>query len=489
LPELRYSARLFRHAAGILMRSALLAALATLAIASAAPAAQPPDGGVRSIPGAERIQSITLDNGLTIIVWPDFDIPNVVLYNWVHVGSRNEAPGITGLAHFFEHMMFNGTSRRAPGEFDRLMEANGGSNNAFTSDDVTVYQDWFPRSALELILDLESDRLQNLAFVPEVVESERNVVYSERRLRVEDDNGGMLSEQVQATAFIAHPYHFPTLGWPSDIKSWRLEDLQAFFHTHYAPNNCTLIFVGAVKPEDIFALARRYFGPIPRQEPPPPVRTQEPEQQGERRVRIEIDAQTPLLQVAYHALSARDARAPVANLLISVLTEGDASRLHRLLVEQEKVAIDVQGYLQQGFDPGLLWILITVPTGVDPSRTEGVLTAELERVAAEGVTEAELKRAKNLFASGFWKGLATIDGKATALGEHAVFDGDYRKLFDEPAAYERVTRDEIRKLAAEILKTRNRTVGTLVPKPAAEPKPTEEPDPAEVPKPAGEPKP
>src|SRR5436305_9776186 len=141
-----------------------------------------------AVPGREAVRETTLANGLRVIVWPVHDIPNIALYNWVRAGSRNEAPGITGLAHFFEHMMFNGTTRRQPGEFDRLMEAQGGSNNAFTSDDVTGYQDWFPRNALELVFDLESDRVANLAFAPAVIESERGVVYSERRLRVEDSN-------------------------------------------------------------------------------------------------------------------------------------------------------------------------------------------------------------------------------------------------------------------------------------------------------------
>lgn len=419
-----------------------------------------------TLPNADKIETLTLDNGLTIVVWPDFDIPNVVLYNFVRVGSRNEAPGITGLAHFFEHMMFNGTSRREPGEFDRLMEANGGANNASTSDDVTIYQDWFPRSALEVIFDLEGDRLQNLAFTPAVIESERGVVYSERRLRVEDDNSGLLFEQVQSTAFVAHPYQFPTIGWPSDIKSWRIEDLQKFFRTYYAPNNCAMVFVGAVEPKDIFALARKYLAPIPRQAAPEPIRTIEPEQLGERRVLVEAEAQTPLLQVAYHGVAAADARMPAARLLMWILTEGDASRLHRLLVEKEKAAIAVQGYLQEGFDPGLFWIFTVVPTGGDPAHTEALLTQELERVAREGVTEAELIRAKNLFAVAFWKEIGTIDGKAEALGQYQTFQGDYRKLFDAPATYENVTREDVRKVAETLLRRTQRTVGTLVPKPA-----------------------
>src|SRR5262245_15320501 len=187
------------------------------------------------VPGADQVQAVTLANGMQIIVWPDRDIPNIALFNWVHVGSRNEVPGITGLAHFFEHMMFNGTSSRPQGEFDRILEANGARNNAFTTSDVTVYQDWLPRAALATVFEVEADRLRNLAFDPKVIESERGVVHSERRLRIDDSLVGRLQEQVQATAFLAHPYGIPTIGWPSDIESWRIEDLKKFFATYYAP--------------------------------------------------------------------------------------------------------------------------------------------------------------------------------------------------------------------------------------------------------------
>src|SRR3954467_332209 len=208
-------------------------ALIALCLTAAAGAANKPakTAPATQVPGAEQVSSMTLANGMKVIVWTDRDIPNVALYNWVRVGSRNEVPGITGLAHFFEHMMFNGTSKRAPGEFDRSMEAQGGSNNAFTTDNVTVYQDWIPRSALDLVFDLESDRLEHLSFDPKVVESERGVVYSERRLRTQASHDALLPEQVQATAFVAHPYQIPTVGWPADIKSWKIEDLQKFFRT------------------------------------------------------------------------------------------------------------------------------------------------------------------------------------------------------------------------------------------------------------------
>src|ERR1044071_3324498 len=196
------------------------------------------------IAGADQIEAATLANGMQIIVWPDRDVPNLALYNFVRVGSRNEAPGITGLAHFFEHMMFNGTSTRAPGEFDRTLEANGARSNASTTSDLTIYQEWFPKAALRTVFDMEADRLRNLSFDPKVIESERGVVYSERRLRVDDSSIGRLQEQVQAAAFTAHPYGIPTIGWPSDIEAWTLQDLKAFFASYYAPNNCTLVLVG-----------------------------------------------------------------------------------------------------------------------------------------------------------------------------------------------------------------------------------------------------
>ena len=445
----------------------------SLAVAGVAATPAKPAPATR-VPGADHVHATTLANGMKVIVWTDRDIPNVALYNWVRVGSRNEVPGITGLAHFFEHMMFNGTSKRQPGEFDRQMEAQGGSNNAFTSDNVTVYQDWVPRSALDLVFDLEADRLANLSFDPKVIESERGVVYSERRLRTEDSNEGFLFEQVQATAFVAHPYQFPTIGWPADIQGWKIEDLQSFFKTYYAPNNCTLILVGDVSAEEGFALAKRYLEPIPRQAPPPPVRTVEPEQLGEKRVYVGRNALTPLMYLAYKSPAANDPQGPAINLLVSILTEGDSSRLHRLLVEEKKLAIEVGGSFQEGFDPGLTWLTLTLPEGADVAAVEKVLDEALAQVVSQGVTDAELARAKNLYASTFWKQLATINGKASLLGSFEVFEGDYQKLFDSPATYEKVTREDVQKAAALVFQKNHRTVGVLTapPEEAAAPQAT-----------------
>ena len=422
-------------------------------------------------PGRESVRSFQLANGLKLIVWPVRNIPNVALYNWVRAGSRNEAPGITGLAHFFEHMMFNGTGRRRAGDFDKLMEAQGGSNNAFTSDDVTVYQNWFPRDALELIFDLEADRIGHLAFDPEVIESERGVVASERRLSVDDNNHGHLAEQVQAAAFLVHPYQFPTIGWPADIQSWKLGDLQKFFRTYYAPNNQTFVLAGDVSPDEVLALARQYLEPIPRQDSPEPVRALEPEQAGERRIVVRRNAQTPLLQYAYKAPAAADVRAPALNLLISILVDGDASRLYRELVENRKVIVDVGGHWHEGFDPALFWLYFTLAEGSDPDVVQTVIDAELARLAHDGVTAEELRRAKSMAAVAFWKKLSTIDGKAQLLGEYEIFHGDWAKLFTAPAELERVTAEDVRAVAREVLDVNRRTVGVLIPDPEAEGEP------------------
>ena len=364
----------------------------------------------------KEISSFNLPNGLKVIVWPDHDIPNVALYYFVRAGGRNEHPGVTGIAHFFEHMMFNGTKKRRQGEFDQEMEAAGGSNNAYTNNDVTVYMDWFPRSALETIFELEADRLKNLAIDPDVVESERSTVYSERRQGVDDDNDGRLFEQMFANAYVAHPYQNPVIGWPSDIENWTQQDLEDFFRTYYAPNNLTMVLVGDVTPEEIYLLADQYFSPIPRQHPPDPVTVVEPEQQGERRFLIETNAPTPLLHVAFHAGATSDPETLHMDLLLAILAEGSSSRLHRALVEEEQLALSVGSWQSDGFDPGLVY---------------------------------------------FWRSLQTINGKASALGNFETFTGDYENLFAVPERLGETTADQLQAVAAEVFRRSNMTTGIL----------------------------
>ena len=449
----------------MLARACSAAALVLgLALGAAAQAAAP------EVPGADQIATRTLSNGMKVVVWPDRDIPNVAMYTWYRVGSRNERPGITGISHFFEHMMFNGTKTRLPGEFDRLMEGSGGRNNAYTSSDVTVYQNWFPSSVTGVIFDLESDRMRNLDFDAKKVESERGVVYSERRSSVDNDNFGTLLEQMKATAYVAHPYQIPTIGWPSDIEGWKVTDLQDYYRQYYAPNNAVIFVVGDVDPAAVFKLADQYLANIPAQPAPPAVTTREPPQLGERRLRIKREAQTPLLAMAWHTAAAADREARVMEVLLSILGDGDSSRLYQRLVEKEQAAVDIGTAVDAGFDPGLAYVYAVVPPGGDVNRTEQLIDEEIARLAKDGPTPTELTKARNQALVGFWRGLETISGKAQALGDYEIFHGDYRKLFGAPADYESITADEVKNAAATVLRRENRTVGVLEPKvdPAAQ---------------------
>lgn len=398
-------------------------------------------------------------------------MPNVALYLFFKVGSRNERPGVTGISHFFEHMMFNGAKKYGPKQFDIQMEKAGGRNNAYTSRDVTVYTDWFPRSALELMFDMEADRIRDLSFDPKIVESERGVVSSERRTSVDNNPFGTLYEQLNATAYIAHPYQWPVVGWASDIEAWTMEDLKAHYRMGYAPNNCVVVVSGDVTPADVLPLAKKYFEPIPRQEPPPPVRTVEPPQLGERRVEVRRPANLPLLMVSYHAGAAKDPDLPVYEVIESLLTGGRSSRLHRRLVEKDQLVLSANGGISPSLDPGQFLFTFQIRSGKQPAAAEKALYEELERLSRDPVPAEELQKARNQILAGFYRQLKTIAGKANLLGSYEVFYGAWSRINEAPARIEKVTAADVQRVAARLFSPRNRTVGTLMPEQRAEVKP------------------
>jgi len=436
-----------------------------------------PDAATRLVAPSNRrtpaeIRSFTLDNGMKVIVWPDHDIPNVALYLFVRAGGRNEVPGITGLSHFFEHMMFNGSEEVPPGGFDTIMEAAGGANNGYTTVDMTVYQDWFPRSALDTVFALEGDRFANLAIDPDVVESERGVVYSERRLRIDNDSAGRLYEQVVATAYLAHPYRLPVVGWPSDIESWQQADLEAYFKTYYAPNNTVMVIAGDVTAEDALNYTRTYFGDIAAQPPPGDVRTVEPEQQGARRVAVTAPGQSPLLHMAFHSGRATDPQALPLELLMNILVNGDSSRLHRTLVEELEVAISVDSMIEGAIDPALVYLYLALPADGNLQAAEAAVMDVLADVIDNGITDQEFEKAKNQVLADYWREVATIAGKASLLGRFEVIYGDYEKLFELPDRLAALSTESLRAAAADVFRPTNVTVGVFLPE-AAAPEPAE----------------
>jgi zinc protease len=418
-----------------------------------------------------QVQSKTLPNGMKILVQEDASIPNIAFYTFYRVGSRNEHEGITGLSHFFEHMMFNGAKKYGHGEFDSALDNAGGSNNAYTQHDMTVYTDWTPSSALELLFDVEADRIQYLAFDPKVIDSGRQVVYSERRLSVDNSNYGLLNEQLTAAAFTAAPYHWPVVGWPTDIESWTIDDLKAYHAMGYSPANATVVIVGNVKAAEVFALADKYFAPIPSHDVPPPVRTKEPEQRGERRITVHKEAQLPLLMVAYHTVDAKNPDLFPLMVLDEVLTGGQSSRLYKALVDGQ-LALQVRTNQGTDFDPGTFEVSAQPRAGVAPEKVESVLYAEIEKLQTTPLDAHELQKAKNGMLANNVRQLATINGRASAIGNAEEYLGDWHKVNDFAASVNAVTAADVQRVAAKYLTARNRTVATLIPDTAAKPSST-----------------
>lgn len=416
------------------------------------------------------VSTRTLKNGMKVLVQPDHSIPNVALYIFYRIGSRNEHPGTTGLSHFFEHMMFNGAKKYGPGDLDKVMEANGGSNNAYTTQNVTVYQDWFPRSALSLIYDIEADRIRDLTFDPKKIASEREVVASERRLSVDNNNFGLLDEQLWATAFIAHTYQWPVVGWMSDIEHWTMDDLKHHFEMGYSPSNATMVVVGDISPEEIFQLCEKYIEPIPSHAPPPPVTTIEPEQLGERRLVVHKPAELPIVMIGYHVPQTNNADFYARNILRSVLFQGESSRMYQRLVDKEQLALEVSSDVEPAFDPTLVIITAQPRQGVDPQACEKAIYEELDKLKGAQITDQELEKAKNSRLVEFYREMRTINGRANTIGTYDVFMGDYHKLFDAAKSYSAVSKDDVQRVARSDFGANNRTVATLLPEDAGKPK-------------------
>ncbi|MCG9720244.1 pitrilysin family protein [Shewanella sp. Isolate7] len=423
-------------------------------------------GGLLSSMGAqatqvEDIKSFTLDNGMKIMVLEDASIPNANMYLFWKVGSRNEVPGITGISHFFEHMMFNGSKKYGPKMFDRTMEAAGGANNAYTTENLTVYTDWFPANALETIFDLEADRIAHLDINPEMVESERGVVASERTTGLENSNWRTLQEEIKGAAFRAHPYSWSVIGHESDIAAWTQDDLVQYHKTYYAPNNAVVVIAGDVKLNEVKALANKYFAPIPAQTPPREVKTVEPLQKGERRVFVQkASVSTPNVMLAYHVPATSNQDYYALDLLSSILTTGNSSRLYQGLVEKQ-VAIEVETYMPMSFDPNLFYVMGVANPGVNAQELEGAMIGEINRIAREGVTQDELEKVKNIKLMNFYRAMETINGKANTLGTYELYFGSFEKLFNAPEAYNKVTPEDIQRVAQTYLRRANRTVAVL----------------------------
>src|SRR5213593_623972 len=421
-------------------------------------------GGAAAQSG-ERVLATTLDNGLRVLLLEDHRSPIVSFQMWYRVGSRNEARGATGIAHFLEHMMFKGTPTYGQGQFARLVEQNGGQDNAFTSQDVTSYYVNIAADRIDLVIDLESDRMQNLKLDAKDIASEREVVIEERRTRTEDDPGGFLGEEVGSIAFRAHPYGYPIIGWMEDIKRITPDEIRAFYKTYYVPNNAIVVAVGAFQAPEVLGKIRAKFGKIPKGPAPPPVLAVEPQQNGERRVLLTKQAQLPIVYLGYHVPNQKSADAFPLEMLSSILSEGRASRLYKRLVYERQIALEAGGdynYFSQ--DPNLFWFWATPMPGQTPEAMEKALLAERGTLRTDPGTKEELQRARNKVEATFVFQEDSVHRRAALLARFELIGvyADKDRFLERLRA---VTAADVQRVARAYFADDRKNVGVLLPRP------------------------
>lgn len=409
------------------------------------------------------VKEYTLDNGLTIMLVENHTAPIISYFTFYKVGSRNERRDNSGISHFFEHMMFNGAKKYGPKMFDQALEAQGGDNNAYTSQNVTAYYENFPTEALNLVLDLESDRMANLALDEQKVQSEAGVIAEERLVGTDNDNVGIMDEELYATAYMAHSYGAPVLGWMESIKNFNRPDCVEYFRTYYAPNNAVVAIVGDIDPDKTLALMKQYFGAIPSGPPPPKVPRYEPEQRGAKRVFLEREGEHEHIMRGYHVGDKDSPDRCVLEVLQFILLTGESSRLNQCLVNDLQLALYTYGGFEWGFDPSLFTFYVAVAPGKSYEDAERACDSVLTELSANGPTEAELQKAKNGLTANFYKNFKTNNNTAHELARYKTLYGDWKTMYQFVPQINAVTATQVKEVLVKYFRPKNSTTVVLVP--------------------------
>jgi zinc protease len=419
------------------------------------------------------VHEFRLDNGMRVLVKEDHRAPVVVSMVWYGVGSTDEHSGVTGVAHVLEHMMFKGTAKVPSGEFSKRVARAGGRDNAFTARDYTAYFQTLHRDRLPLVLEMEADRMANLALTKEEFEKEIKVVMEERRWRYEDRPHSLVYEALMATALRAHPYRHPTIGWMDDLQNMSVNDALDWYQRWYAPNNAILVIVGDVTGNEVSTLARKYFSGVRPRALPERKPQNEPQQAGERRVIVKAPAKLPYVLLAYRAPKLvdpdKDWEPYALEVLEHVLDGHDAARLTTRLVRGSRIATSAgAGYAGIGRGPGMFLLSATPSEGRDVAEVEAALKAEVQRVASEGVRDEELKRVIAQVVSSQVYERDSMFVQARQIGElesigfsHRVNDTRLRRLRE-------VTAEQVREVAQRYFLDDRLTVAVLDPQPLGE---------------------
>lgn len=422
-----------------------------------------------------------LDNGLTVIVLPQHDAPIGSFWIWYRVGGRNEVEGVTGVSHWAEHMLFKGTETLGKGEIFKTITANGGTLNGFTWIDYTAYYETLPIDRIDIAFDIEADRMVNARFDPDEVASERTVIISERQGN-ENSPTFLLSEEVGAAAFKAHPYGHGVIGHMSDLRSMTREDLYGHYRTFYRPNNAVAVFVGDLTADEALRRIEQRFGGLERGPEVPEVRTTEPEQFGERRVIVRRPAPNQVIQIAYHSPPASHADIPALIVLDAVLSGGKpmsfgggagmgrSSRLYRALVTTE-LASSAGSSMSLSIDPYLFGVSATLRPDVELDRVEQAINEEIGTLQHAPAPASELNRVMKQIRAQFVYSQQSVSSKAYLLGALALVAPD-RTPESLIAEIEAVTAEDVQRVASTYLTENNRTVGVLIPTAPSGPVPT-----------------
>jgi zinc protease len=421
-------------------------------------------------PARAEPREFTLANGLRLVVKEDHRAPTVVQQVWYRAGSMDESPGTTGVAHVLEHMMFKGTRSVGPERFSRLVAEAGGRDNAFTSTDFTVYHEQVHRDRLPFVMRLEADRMANLAIRPQEFAQEIKVVMEERRLSTEDQPRALLDENLLATAFAAHPYKWPTIGWMQDLQNMTWKDAQSWYTSWYAPNNATVVVVGDVDPEQVIAWAKRYYGPLPRKAVPSRKPQSEPAQRGMKRVILKAQAELPYVRLGYKAPALRDAAKdwePFATaVLVKVLGGNDAARLNQMLVRERRIATSAGAeYELISRGPGMVFLNAAAAQGHGGGELESALRDLVAQVAAQGVTAEELQRAKVQLLAELVYRRDSFFAQAMELGELESSGLSFRDADRIPERFKAISAEQVRSVAAKYLVDDALTIAVLDPQP------------------------
>ncbi len=412
------------------------------------------------------VEKYELKNGLTVLLHPDKSIPSVSIQQWFKVGSKDEVEGRTGLAHFFEHMMFKGTKKFPKDTWGKFLNGKGAEVNAFTSNDYTGYYINAPAEHTELLLQIESDRMRNLLLeVPEVT-SEREVVKEERRMRYEDNIDGGIREKMTTLMFEKLPYRWLPIGSMADLNAASMDDLHAFYKTYYSPNNAVLVVAGAFDPATVKGMIEKYYGGLPREEIKRPKVTQEVPQTKERKAVIEREAQAPTVAVGYRLPDLRSPDHYALDLLSIILGQGQSSRLYRQLVYRNEIALNTYASSWGQTLAGQFSVYASLKPKADPDKVAALMEKEVAGLRDGLVGQKELDKARNIFLKDYVDGLKKVAGRARTLASYETLLGDYTRIFSDLKEYQKVKPADIQRVAKLYLKANQRNTVIVLPRKA-----------------------